>query len=275
MASARADLALMVMAEEVVRRAVYALRPHDIPLVLLKGALWQRTLYSGNEARPIVDVDGIVPEQSFSRARDALMKAGFIPRPNPQGPHEQEFYAPDLPLPLDLHRSLFARGRYALDSAGLFTRALKNGEIFGVPVWIPDPRDQLAHLLGHLATDHRPGSDMYRSDLARLIARTGISPEAAGEHLVRHGLARAARFALDELSSDETADWSARCRAALGPDPLGDALARLARVVVAKQGRFSMWSALCGHALNADLRHAAESALWALRTRAKRRRGSP
>jgi hypothetical protein len=136
---------------------------------------------------------------------------------------------------------------------------------------LPHPLDQLAHLLGHLATDHRLGDEMYRGDFSRLVARHAISPRQAGAHLREHGLGRASRFALAELSGDETASWTAECLRAMGSDPLGDLLARSARAVVNRAGRFSFWSAIAGHALNTGPGQIASALAWAAQTRVRSR----
>ena len=255
--------ALKLLSAEVVRSVVRTLAPHGIGVMPLKGVLWQATLYASGESRPVSDVDLIVSPGNFARARHALVAAGFVAQPNPQGPHEQELLVPGLPLSVDLHETLFARGRYRLTTAALFSRADADSRLFGEPVLLPHPLDQLAHLLGHLATDHRPGDDMYRGDLVRLIRRERLAPVQAGQHLRSHGLGRAARFALAELATQESQHWVDACLAALGKDPLGDLLAQGARAVVARRGRFSPWSAVAGHALNSDPAQIASALGWA------------
>ncbi len=271
MAGAAHESALKLLSAELVRRLSHLLVPHGIAVMPLKGALWQATLYESAEARAISDVDVIVPPGMFGRARAILIDQGFVPFPNPQGPHEQALRPPGLPLNVDLHASLFARGRYRLSGHGLFARGSPDRTLFGAEVWLPHPLDQLAHLLGHLATDHRPGDPMYRSDFARLLARHELAPQAVAAHLHAHGLGRASRFALRELSTPPTWEWTEECLRAMKPDPLGEMLARVTREVVRRRGRFSTMSALAGHALNTGPREIAEALAWAAWTRVRQR----
>jgi|GEM_PF-2366112 len=290
------ESALKLLATGVVRRVANTLTPLAIPVMPLKGALWQATLYEAHEERSLADVDVVVPSNQFELAEAALLRSGFAYTAEPAThredfassdeplslrdwgrqlvagyPRERELRAPELPLYLDLHRSLFARGRYALTTRGLFARARRDQALFGAPVWVPHPLDQLAHLLGHLATDHRPGEAMYRSDLERLVVRERIAPEAAAKHLERHGLARAARFALLELGTPAIQAWVAHCVTSMQPDPLGDALVVAARDIVHRTGRFSSWSALMGHALNTDPRQIVAALSWAAVSRVRAR----
>jgi hypothetical protein len=263
------EAALRLITAETVRRTARILGRAGIEIMPLKGALWQVTLYSDGAPRPLADVDVLVPERDFGRARALLTGAGFRPKPNLRAPYEEDFSAPELLLPVDLHRSLFAPGRFRMDTAGLFARARRDRDLFGASVLVADPRDQLAHLLGHLAKDHRPGEALYQSDLERLITRERLEPGVCAGHLDRLGLGRAARFALRELASPASAAWIDRCLAALAPDPLGEHLARLAARVIARRGRHSRWSSLAGLALDADLPRAAAAALRAAAARAR------
>ncbi|MFT3922609.1 MAG: nucleotidyltransferase family protein [Myxococcales bacterium] len=288
--------ALKLLAAELVRRVVRTLTPLAIPVMPLKGVLWQATLYGPHESRPLADVDLLVPAEAFDAAAAALLAAGFVYPPGSADSHEdfaswegalplpelwrqlvtgytreRELSSAELPLLVDLHRSVFARGRYSLSTRALFERAHHDTALFGVPVWVPHPLDQLAHLLGHLATDHRPGNAMYRADFERLLTHERLLPLAAAEHLERHGLARAARFALRELDSPNTQGWVEACVREMRPDRLGDLLAESARTLVNRVGRFSPWSALVGHGLNSDPRQIAKALSWAAIARLRAR----
>ncbi len=273
---ARNELIRAMMPAVLIPRVCHALSREGITPMLLKGALFQRTLYHSASERPLSDVDVLVPEGTFVRAVQALVRAGFIAFPNRQGMHEVELRTPDLPIPVDLHRSLFGAARYALTTRQLFLRSRLDTTLYGVPLHVPAALDQLAHLIGHCASEHGPVEPKHARDLALLVAREGLRAEACAEHLDRCGLGRAARYALPELATAESAELVAHCLAQLRPDSLGEHIAQQARMIIRRHGRSFWGSVAMGHALNSSLQGSVKAvALAALHRVRFSRRASP
>lgn len=259
----RKELIRSMMPSVLIPRICTALARAGIIPMLLKGALWQRTLYASAIERPISDVDILIPQGRFNLARRALIEAGFVSMPNPQGAHEIELRTPDLLIPVDLHRSLFGAGRYTLDTRQVFKRSRLDTTLYGVALHLPAPEDQLSHLIGHFAADHGPLDPKHAMDLARLVTRERLHAETCARHLDRCGLGRAARYALPELATDASADFVSHCLASLTRDPLGDLIAQQTQKVVRERGRNFWGSVALGHALNHSLHAAANAAALA------------
>src|SRR6266511_5085875 len=95
-----------VIARETLREVARALGDSGIPVMPLKGVLFQLVLYADPAERRLCDVDVLVPESRFAEAIAILMQHGY--RPESAGPSwiEAAFRSP-RGLPLDLHRRVF------------------------------------------------------------------------------------------------------------------------------------------------------------------------
>jgi hypothetical protein len=186
-----------VSARETLADVARELARAEIPVMPLKGALLQLDVYASDPAqRLLTDVDVLVPESSFVAAMQRLAQRGY--RPLSAGPSwiEAAFAAP-RGLPVDLHRRLFCPLRYRLPTHEVFQRARRDRGMLGVSIWLPDPLDTAAHLIGKFVTDHvtRDATDRF-VDLEALVRHHGLAPDALADHLSRCGLARAARYVL-------------------------------------------------------------------------------
>ena len=183
-------------------------------------------VYDDPSERPITDVDALVPEADYGRALESLRSAGFQLRTS--NVFQTVLLAPGLPLPLDLHRRLFARSSFHMPSRELFARGQHDRERYGVELVLPAPRDVFAHLVGHFVKS-RGGEDSQRfqlRDFGALAERCALEPRSTAEHLVDCGLARASRYAL--LCVPSELDARGFCRstlAALPRDHTGSACA--------------------------------------------------
>lgn len=247
-----ADVVFSMLADELVARVVDVLSPNGIDVMVLKGALWQHTLYDRPGERTFADVDLLVAPGKFEAALKALVQAGFCPKDNPQGDHERELSFPGMRLNVDLHRSMFAHGRFRMGTRGLFERSSTNSQLFKRAVRVPAPLDQLAHLIGHHASEHVRAIEQRGQDLVRLITRERLDPAAAAAHLERHGLRRAAFFTLPELTTPVSQPFVGRCLGALARDPLGRACAALVRRVVNEGDPYGPVAIACAQSLNAS-----------------------
>jgi len=233
--------------------AVRVLDAVGIAVMPLKGIWLQQFVYADAGERPITDVDVLVPEPQYTAARAALAAHGWT-----LGNHnvsESTYTAPALPLPLDLHARLFTRGTFRMPTAALFERAQRDERSFGVPVYCPDPRDVLAHAVGHALKGggawSGEGHDLL--DIPRIARACSLSPAACAAHLERTGLARAARFVLPLMAAGDDARFGAEVVAALAPDALGSALVRSANALRTHMNAHARLSTATGFALDSSL----------------------
>ena len=242
------ELAYATLAE----RALRALTTSNIPVMPLKGILFACWLYENPGQRLGGDIDLLVPEEHFDRAIEALAKAAFEPRFTYSNGRECTLNQPNSTIEIDLHRGLFAIGRYRMTTADLFARSRPDGTLFGVPVLTPDPVDAFAHVVGHAAADHVPSLPLRaKEDLLRLVARFRLEPGVCAARLDDHGLARAARYTLGFLVNDW--GFAGEVLRLLTPDPLGDVLNRVAKVLTLRFPVQSFSSRLAGYLVNSSV----------------------
>jgi hypothetical protein len=220
--------ALSVLGREALIAVARDLRPEGIPVMPLKGVLLQLLTYTDPAARLISDVDVLVPPAHFEAAVERLLRAGYRLIGVGRSGIEVALRSP-LGITIDLHQRLFCAGRFRLSAAGVLRRARRDTRL-GAPLWWPDGRDVLAHLIGKWVTDHRQADVERARDLAVAAAHYVLPAPVLAAHLERHGLTRAAHYVLPiacELTSD------GRLRAvltALGRSRRALFLAHLARV---------------------------------------------
>jgi len=134
-------------------RAAEALRAvHDagISTLLLKGIALSPAHYEDGGARPMEDIDVLVPPGDADRALSALTEAGWRRQPEKRDAvglrtiHAQHLLGPGG-LNLDLHR--YALEQLAPDDR--FWSASVELELMGVPTRTLCPTDHLLHVLAH------------------------------------------------------------------------------------------------------------------------------
>jgi hypothetical protein len=222
----RRALLSLVAGREVLGQAARTLGAAGIPLMPLKGVWLQSCVYTGDECRAITDVDVLVPEAAFDDALHKLEREGWRPRSG--NVSECALAHPDMLLPIDVHRRLFSRGAFSLPTHALFRRGTPDESAFGVHVFLPDPRDALAHLVGHFVKSRTDARDPMRiGDFVAVARRLQLDPHDCARHLHAAGMTRAVRYAVRELATHEP--FYASLLEALPRDPLGSALLRLAR----------------------------------------------
>ncbi len=203
-------------------RACAALERAGVVVMPLKGLWLQSCVYAQPELRAITDVDVLVPEGGFEAARAALVADGFVARQH--NASELALYAPELELPLDLHRRLFMPGAFTLPTHALFARGTL-GSLGRARVVLPDAIDALCHLVGHLVKSRgRPEDRRHMCDFEQIEARFAPQPEHVAQRLHAAGMARAARYAFSALA-DQQSFFSAVLDS-LPTDPIGAVLAR-------------------------------------------------
>jgi hypothetical protein len=264
--SARAELRAFttsVIARETLQEVAAVLAASGIPVMPLKGVLFQMQLYSDPAERRLCDVDVLVPEARFAEAIEILIRSGF--RPSNAGPSwiEAAFQSP-RGLPVDLHRRLFCAWRYRMPTHEQFERATLDRERLGAPIYLQHPLDSLAHLVGKFVSDHVHAEAALRfAEIEKLVERHALEPLDAARHLERCGLARAARYVFARGAREREAAFYA---AALGASPEGALSVALAAAAGALARRWERGplAALSAHLLNTSLWRCAISLLLGL-----------
>jgi hypothetical protein len=158
--------------------ALDTLQDADIEPVLLKGAALALTVYGSFVARPMSDVDLLVPRDEVKGAHDALIASGWTEGIDNtpefyQGHHHLQplIDSQGTGTSLELHTSLFFEGHpFALTSDDIRRRAEKV-VVGGRTALVPSVHDQLLHLCLHFAWSHMMATGAWRAfrDLDALL----------------------------------------------------------------------------------------------------------
>ncbi|MDD9941877.1 MAG: nucleotidyltransferase family protein [Myxococcales bacterium] len=214
-------------AMELLSRAGSVLNAADVRPMALKGIWLQLEAYDPPHERPVADVDLLVRDDEFARATACLADAGY--RARHPDPRQVVLRRPSDPLSIDLHRALFLPGSFSLPASEMLERGRGPVRVRGVELFLPDPRDGFAHLIGHATRSReRIGDLRYAQDFARIGASTNVTAAEVAEHLDQCGMGRAARYVLAGPEHQNEA-FCQSVLAALTRDPVGDALARACR----------------------------------------------
>jgi hypothetical protein len=206
----------------------------------------------------VTDVDLLVPERVFDHAISVLTEAGW--RRRSSDTRALCLAHPELHLPIDLHRHLFTRGAFRLATDAFVERSRLDHASFGVPVRLPDPRDGLAHLIGHFIKSrmHTGDPDQQR-DFVAIARRQPFEPADCARHLHAVGMARAARYVLNDLASAGGSSFYSEVLKTLPPDPLGERFVRIARAIASRSSAEGVLGAMPGFLLDRSLPAGARS----------------
>jgi hypothetical protein len=210
-------------------------------------------VYADPRERMISDVDVLVPEPLYERAQASLLAAGWKLRS--ANVCESSYVAPDWRLPLDLHRNLFTRQSFRLATADVFARGREDSTLFGAALVLPDPLDGFAHVLGHFVKSrgYDSAADNALRDLPLMAAKFQLDPQRCAQHLVECGMARAARYALPLMASNDPAAFGPAVLRHLPKDLPGSLIAQAMQSLRANCNERSRWAALPGFALEPTL----------------------
>jgi hypothetical protein len=218
-------MAVHAAARATIEDVTRVLAAEGVRCLALKGTALALDVYPEGVVRMLTDVDVLVPRAAFARATVALRAHGHVD--SGPGAHAltRTLSGRASPLPVDLHGDLFSRALFALDTRGVFDRAVP---LAGLDAGVERPHglDLVAHAIGHFAKT-RPPSDVHvlGRDISFSMARDALSAEAVAAHLESHGLARAARYALERVRTPE----ASAIAELLTPDRLAAPMVRLAR----------------------------------------------
>lgn len=135
---------------------VTALEEEGIKALLLKGLALEHTIYRSRGLRQMSDADLLVPREDILRARDKLLRAGFVSDElkSPLYRHIILDFGNHLPelnrggMSVDLHHSLFgSRG------TGIVKKAVMNPDVIraaGREFFVPPPRTSFLGLVSHI-----------------------------------------------------------------------------------------------------------------------------
>jgi hypothetical protein len=170
-----------ICALRTLERVALAFNAAGVPLLALKGAALNLTLYRTPHARPMSDLDLLVRRADVPAAQTLLGSLGCAPgaplvRPDffPQFHYECEYLAGDAFVTrIDLHARPLRPLRYAVLAPpdALWTDA-RPVAVGAARVLVPGPEDMLIHLAAHAAV-HGAVSDKWRRDLRAWRQRFG------------------------------------------------------------------------------------------------------
>ncbi|HTV25708.1 MAG TPA: nucleotidyltransferase family protein [Polyangiaceae bacterium] len=252
-----------VIARETLKDVATLLGERGIPVMPLKGVLFQLLLYPDPAARRLCDVDVLVPEARFAEAIEVLVQHGY--RPASAGPSWIEA-ALESPrgLPVDLHRRVFCALRYRMPTHEQFARATLDEQQLGVALHLQHPLDSLAHLVGKFVSDHVHAEATARlAEIERLVAHYALEPGAAARHLERCGLGRAARHVFSRAAREREHEFHAALLAELPGGVMTAAVVELAGRL-ARRFEHGPLAPLSAHLLNTSLWRGACSLLLAV-----------
>ncbi len=251
-------LAAALVARHDFAAAVRILNDAGIIPMPLKGVLLQHLVYQDAADRVLSDTDLLVPRGRFHDALRALRAAGH--RIDVEGRAGASTKGPAARLEVDVHRRPFSPGLFALSGEPMFARGTLDERAFDCAVVLPHPRDLYAHLVGNFTKGrHGPEHRAQLRDFSAVASRYALVPDDVATHLDRHGLGRAARYALHHAA--EAGDpFAAQVLSRLPRDPLGELSAAAARRLTERFGSQARPSLLAPHLVNRTLPRGAASA---------------
>ena len=134
-----------------------ALKPVDVPLVLLKGSAYAASGDGAAKGRIFSDVDILVPEDKLPEVESALIKAGWIT--GTIDPYDQKYYRlwmHEIPpmrnltrqTSIDVHHNILPKtARFCPDATQLLANSVQIPE---QNIWVLAPEDRVLHSATHL-----------------------------------------------------------------------------------------------------------------------------
>ena len=171
---ARANTVLHMLQAREFRRIVTALSDLAIPVVALKGMPLAYQVYPEPATRAMVDIDLLVREEDWERARRAVLDLGLrVPArwavraatgPYAASDMDRPFERPGTPVLVELHDDLeSARPPFAFTMEAAWARS-RPASVAGVPTRVLHPEDFLIHLCLHASS-----IDRFRHGLRPLV----------------------------------------------------------------------------------------------------------
>lgn len=173
--------------EERLEEGAAALARAGIPVVLLKGAALARTVYPGFHARPMGDLDLLVPGSRSAEVLEILRALGWRSDPEtwPPEAYRHHHHLPPLrdgrdPLVrLEIHTDLFVEGHPFTLGAEVIWGGSRPLRVGSAEARIPHPADHLLYVCTHFAWSHtmHKGAWLAFRDVDALARNGGIEWE--------------------------------------------------------------------------------------------------
>jgi hypothetical protein len=170
--------------EELLGGALDALREEGLSVLLLKGAALAAGVYGSFAARPMADLDLMVPPEHAERAQRRLLAGGWTPAPSPGDGRLDALYAGHHHLRplvdahgsgvvLEVHVQPLPPGHPFVFAAEEMWRDAQPVRVAGRRAQAPSVTHQLLHLALHFAWAHALRSGAWRTlrDVRTLAAR--------------------------------------------------------------------------------------------------------
>lgn len=176
----------LAMMELALRKVVQQIGGDGIPVVLLKGAALATTVYRDFAARPMGDLDILVPAADAARAWQGLADRGWTPELTGgerfyEGHHHLvALIDPDgLQIVLEIHRAMLPLAGPFLLEEGAVWRDRRAVALGAAEASVPSDQHQLLHLCVHFAWSNMLFSGLGRTmrDVAAIVAATPIDWE--------------------------------------------------------------------------------------------------
>ncbi|MBI3890980.1 MAG: nucleotidyltransferase family protein [Candidatus Wallbacteria bacterium] len=149
-----------LLRQQALREVAEALGAAEIPVIVLKGAFLSEVVYSNLAARPMVDLDILVPRDNLAKAIEVLATAGYRPR-DPYSldgierisKHIPALFGPQGRVAVELHWTIASPRRDdRLNPGELWARRI-GVTLGGTAVSALGPEDLLLHVCSHVAYD--------------------------------------------------------------------------------------------------------------------------
>lgn len=169
--TAARNLMLALAAEE----CLQAFAAAGVPVIVLKGIAYERSLYSREGARPTADVDLLVPAETRRAAFAVLDRLGFEPRAAAPGFDDDDYHEVAWNrgnIEVDLHLALAPHARCRIDYGEVWARAAEL-TVGAAAARMLDLRHAAVFHALHMAIDHFDVPALYLVDFSRQLASPG------------------------------------------------------------------------------------------------------
>ncbi len=251
--------------ESELARITAALAAREVPVALTKGAATGRTVYDSPAARPVNDLDLLIPATRAEDAAEALIPLGYQ-RHGPPGSGRlgrwQRRYRSELQMVCTVpdRKRLLVEFHWSLVELPYFIERIPMQDIWATArpfesppgAFLPDPASLFLHSCAHLALHHsRDLRLIWLVDIDRLARWSELDWAVVVERVERWGLGLAVQRVLAAatgwVGTPAPADVTARL-AEMAGDPVGQAMWGLGdeRPGRARRRAWATWSAFGG-----------------------------
>jgi hypothetical protein len=149
----------------------------SIPLILLKGGCFARTVYRDISLRPMIDLDLLVKQEHCTMVSAQLRSLGYAqdPRKHRESCQHQAQFVRSGCLPIEVHlRFLDRAATFPIDYEAIFTRAQTVSALRGL--WSLSSEDHLVHVCLHAVFNHLLNIGLYALiDVAVLVKASDLN----------------------------------------------------------------------------------------------------